>query len=53
MELGKVKIPVISFTVENVSNPEPLAMDFTATLFDNDGDSATDTFSIDLVDSTV
>jgi hypothetical protein len=45
---GKVKIPVISFTVEDVANPQPLDLNFTATLYDNDGDFHQDTFSINL-----
>lgn len=48
MGLGTVKIPVIQWSIEETLNPEPLRLDFTATLFDGDDDFATDTFSIDL-----
>ncbi|MFN4140933.1 hypothetical protein [Aestuariivirga sp.] len=53
MGLGVVKIPVIEFIVETDFNPSPLTLNFTAELFDDDGDSSSDSFSIDLVDSTV
>jgi hypothetical protein len=45
---GTIKIPVIAFSVEQVFAPEPLHLDFTATLVDVDGDSHQDTFSVDL-----
>ena len=48
MGTGTIKIPVIQFTVETVFNPQPISMNFTATITDNDGDSQQDTFSIDL-----
>ncbi|TCN14704.1 hypothetical protein EV184_1582 [Sinorhizobium americanum] len=34
-------------------DPEALQLDFTATLFDGDGDSSSDSFSIDLVEAVV
>jgi hypothetical protein len=48
MGTGTVKIPVIEFTITQEFDPESLDMDFTATLVDDDDDSSTDTFSIDL-----
>jgi hypothetical protein len=53
MGAGTVKIPVIQWTIEEEFNPQPLSLDFTATLFDGDDDFDSDTFSIDLVDATV
>ncbi|APE30130.1 hypothetical protein BOX17_03680 [Halomonas aestuarii] len=49
MGLGTVKIPIISFDVETEFEPEPLAMDFTATLEDGDNDTATDDFTVNLL----
>jgi hypothetical protein len=48
MGTGTIKIPVIEFTVSTEFDPEPLDMSFTATLLDDDDDSSTDTFDIDL-----
>ena len=48
MGTGTVKIPVIEFTITEEFDPESLDMVFTATLVDNDDDSNTDIFSIDL-----
>ncbi|MEY9199331.1 hypothetical protein ABIA16_004510 [Sinorhizobium fredii] len=53
MGAGTIKIPVIQWTIEQEFNPQPLQLDFTATLFDGDDDSSIDSFSIDLVDATV
>ncbi|WP_370160892.1 DUF5801 repeats-in-toxin domain-containing protein [Limimaricola soesokkakensis] len=53
MGLGTVKIPIIAFSVEEVFDPQPLDLDFTAELFDGDDDSDSDAFSIDLADGTV
>ncbi|WP_455874127.1 hypothetical protein [Rhizobium yanglingense] len=53
MGAGTVKIPVIQWTIEQEFNPEPLHLDFTASLFDGDGDSDVDAFAIDLADATV
>jgi hypothetical protein len=53
MGAGTVKIPVIQWTIEEEFNPQPLSLDFTATLFDGDDDFDSDTFSIDLEDATV
>ncbi|SCW70707.1 hypothetical protein SAMN02927900_04005 [Rhizobium mongolense subsp. loessense] len=53
MGAGTVKIPVIQWTIEQEFNPEPLHLDFTASLFDGDGDSDEDAFAIDLADATV
>jgi hypothetical protein len=50
MGAGTIKIPVIQWTIEQEFNPEPLQLDFTATIFDGDDDSQSDTFSIDLDD---
>ncbi|THK35359.1 hypothetical protein EHS39_25420 [Ensifer sp. MPMI2T] len=52
MGVGTVKIPAIQWAIEQVFDPDPLHLDFTATLFDGDGDSSSDPFSIDL-DATV
>ncbi|MDK1373451.1 MULTISPECIES: DUF5801 repeats-in-toxin domain-containing protein [unclassified Sinorhizobium] len=52
MGTGTIKVPVIEFTTSETFNPESLHLDFTATLFDGDGDSSSDGFSIDL-DPTV
>ncbi|MCA1407294.1 hypothetical protein I6F26_14290 [Ensifer sp. IC3342] len=52
MGAGTVKIPVIQWTIEQQFNPQPLQLDFTATIFDGDDDSQSDAFSIDL-DPTV
>jgi hypothetical protein len=49
MGLGTIKIPVIAFSVEETFEPEPLQLDFTATLVDGDGDKHQDTFSYDLL----
>ena len=49
MGRGTIKIPVIPFSVEETFAPEPLHLDFTATLFDGDGDSSEDIFSVDLL----
>ena len=46
MGVGTVKIPVIQFTLEQESNPEPLDLTFTANLVDGDNDSSPDTFSV-------
>jgi len=46
MELGKIKIPVIAFTVATDFDPESLDLDFTVEMFDNDDDLVTDDFSI-------
>ncbi|MEI3854021.1 MULTISPECIES: DUF5801 repeats-in-toxin domain-containing protein [unclassified Ensifer] len=51
MGKGTIKVPVIAFSVEQAFEPEPLSMDFTATLFDGDGDSSSDSFTIDLVET--
>ena len=48
MGRGTIKIPVIQFSVEEVFDPEPLRLDFTATLFDGDGDKQQDPFKVDL-----
>jgi hypothetical protein len=48
MGTGTVKIPVIEFTITQEFDPESLDMDFIATIVDDDDDSSTDTFSIDL-----
>ncbi|AUX78645.1 DUF5801 repeats-in-toxin domain-containing protein [Sinorhizobium fredii] len=53
MGQGTIKIPVIAFSVEQVFDPEALQLDFTATLFDGDGDSSSDSFSIDLIEAVV
>jgi hypothetical protein len=53
MGTGTVKIPVIEFITATEFNPAPLTLNFTADLYDLDGDHSTDSFSIDLVDSTV
>jgi len=53
MGSGVVKIPVIQFVIEQEFEPEPLSLDFTADLLDDDGDNHQDSFSIDLVDATV
>jgi hypothetical protein len=53
MGAGTVKIPVIQWTIEQEFNPQPLHLDFTASLFDGDDDSSQDPFAIDLVDATV
>jgi hypothetical protein len=45
---GKVKIPVIQFSIENVFSPQALSMGLTATLSDKDGDTHQDTFSVAL-----
>jgi hypothetical protein len=45
---GTIKVPVIAFSVEQAFNPEPLHLDFTATLVDGDDDFSQDTFSVDL-----
>jgi hypothetical protein len=47
---GTVKIPVIQWAIEEVVPPEPLQLDFTATLVDGDDDSSQDTFSINLLE---
>ncbi|WEX91120.1 DUF5801 domain-containing protein [Sinorhizobium garamanticum] len=52
MGTGTIKVPTIEFTTSVTFNPEPLHLDFTAKLFDGDGDSSSDPFSIDL-DATV
>ena len=49
MGRGTIKIPVIQFSVEQAFEPEPLQLDFTATLVDGDGDNHQDTFSVDLI----
>jgi len=51
MGAGTIKIPVIQWTIEQEFNPDPLQLDFTATIFDGDDDSQSDTFSIDLEDA--
>ena len=48
MGTGTIKIPVIEFTTTEVFDPEPLSLDFSAELFDTDGDSATNTFTVDV-----
>ncbi|WDZ81683.1 DUF5801 repeats-in-toxin domain-containing protein (plasmid) [Ensifer adhaerens] len=48
MGSGTVKIPVIEFSITEQHPAQPLDLDFTATLFDNDNDSHQDTFSVDL-----
>ncbi len=53
MGKGTIKVPVIAFSVEQAFEPEPLSMDFTATLFDGDGDSSSDAFTIDLAETVV
>ncbi|WP_292325612.1 DUF5801 repeats-in-toxin domain-containing protein, partial [Mesorhizobium sp.] len=46
MGSGTVKIPVIEFNISNTFNPEPLDMNFTATIADGDNDTTSDPFSI-------
>jgi hypothetical protein len=46
MGSGTVKIPVIEFNITQTSPAQSLAMNFTATISDNDSDTKTDTFSI-------
>jgi hypothetical protein len=53
MGKGTVKIPVIQFTVETDFNPSPITLNFTADLFDGDGDDHQDSFSVDLEPATV
>jgi len=48
MAQGTIKIPVISFSVEQVFVPQPLQLDFTATLVDGDLDSQPNSFSVGL-----
>ena len=48
MAQGTIKIPVISFSVEQVFVPQPLQLDFTATLVDGDLDNQPDSFSVGL-----
>ena len=50
---GKIKIPVISFSVEQTFDPQPLELNFTAELFDTDDDSIQDTFSVDFTDDAM
>jgi hypothetical protein len=45
---GTIKIPVIAFSVEQVFEPEPLQLAFTATLVDGDADTQPDSFSVGL-----
>jgi hypothetical protein len=51
MGQGTVKIPVIQFVIETEFTPQPLTLNFTADLFDGDGDDHQDSFSVDLVDA--
>ncbi|WP_210327755.1 hypothetical protein, partial [Mesorhizobium silamurunense] len=46
MGSGTVKVPVIEFNISNTFNPEPLNMNFTATIADGDNDTKSDPFSI-------
>ncbi|MBM2714668.1 hypothetical protein JQK88_26275 [Mesorhizobium caraganae] len=46
MGSGTVKIPVIEFSISNTFNPEPLDMNFTATIADGDNDAKSDTFHV-------
>jgi hypothetical protein len=48
MASGKAKIPVISFGIQQTFNPQPLDMNLTATLTDNDSDTSNHQFSIHL-----
>jgi len=48
MVTGKIKIPVIEFTETKEIIVDPVYLDFTATITDADGDSATSQFSVDL-----
>ena len=48
MGRGTIKVPVIQFSVEQVFNPQPLNLNFTATISDKDGDTHQDTFSVAL-----
>ena len=45
---GTIKVPVVQFSVEQVFDPQPLNLDFTAIFSDGDDDSHQDTFAIDL-----
>ncbi|GKW49804.1 beta strand repeat-containing protein [Halomonas sp. NCCP-2165] len=47
MGTGTIKIPVIEFTTSEQFDPDPLALNFTATLEDGDQDTAAYTFSVD------
>jgi hypothetical protein len=46
MGSGTVKIPVIEFNISTTFNPEPLNVNFTATIADGDNDTKSDPFSI-------
>jgi hypothetical protein len=46
MGSGTVKIPVVEFNISTTFNPEPLNVNFTATIADGDNDTKTDQFSI-------
>jgi Domain of unknown function (DUF5801) len=48
MGKGTVKIPVIQFIVEQEFNPSAIDLNFTADLFDGDGDHQEDSFSVHL-----
>ena len=46
MGSGDVKIPVIQFNIATTFNPEPLNVNFTATIADGDNDTKSDPFTI-------
>ncbi|WP_128922361.1 DUF5801 repeats-in-toxin domain-containing protein [Bradyrhizobium nanningense] len=46
MGSGTVKVPVIEFSISTTINPEPLNVNFTATITDGDNDTKSDPFSI-------
>src|SRR5262249_48337510 len=46
MGSGTVKSPVIEFNIATTFNPEPLTVNFTATIADGDNDTKSDPFSI-------
>lgn len=48
MQRGTIKIPVISWTIEESFAAQPLDLNFTATEIDQDNDPATDPFSVHL-----
>jgi hypothetical protein len=53
MGKGTVKIPVIQFVIETEFNPSAIDLNFTADLFDGDGDHQEDSFSVHLDPATV
>lgn len=48
MDDGVVKIPVIEFKIETESIADNLSLAFTATVEDNDGDTASSSFNVDI-----